>query len=345
MSKLNEDGNIIATQSNNEEKIGEEALAVMQKSFEEIDKLANAGNKNVVDNPIDTASEILNEAEVESENKDSVAEEVEIKKEKVISKEDKYRKLQNDKYKAKLAEKEALKRVSELEHLLDEALHSGSYHYSKSVSSDIDRAKQKMEVAIENGDNKAFVEANIELTEAIHAANDLKKWEAQDKRNWETQNKRNVSVVPVRNVEPEYNDVVEELAYDWLDTHSYLQPNSRDYNPILAREVSNFVNNLDSNLRRNNEMDLFFTPDYFDTIDNFIYDNIEKTRLRNAKSVQSSNHIGGVRHGTSVSVNGNSRAPTQVFSLSADEKRWCKDTGTSEKSMLEAKMEYAREGK
>jgi hypothetical protein len=334
MSKLNEDENVIASQSNDGEKIGDAALAIMQKSLDEIDKLNGSSVTDKVDTPVENVVEST--ADVPDKIEENVVETEDVKKEKHLSKENRYRKLQNDKYRA-LAEKEdALRKVEELEHLLNESVSSGAYHYSKSAHSDLDRAKQKMELAIENGDAKALIAANTELVEAISAVNELKRWAVEDTRK--------VDARPIRETEQHHNTLTQELANDWLDNHSYLQPSSRDYNSDLAKQVSGFINHLDANLRKNNEMELFFTEDYFDTIDTFIHNNIKKTQVRNEKSAVSGSYIGGVKHGHSPSVTGGGNTPQRV-ELSADEKIWCKNSGISENSLIKHKILDAEKGK
>lgn len=330
MAKLNEDENVIASQSKDEDKISDEALAIMQKSFADIDKLQNINTKeDVAEEKEIVEPETTNEETENSEDTEDVTEEVEVKKEKRFSKEDKVRKLQNDKYRAIKSEKEALKKVEQLERLLDEALHSGTYHYSKSALSDLDRAKQNKKIAIENGDVEGLIDADIELTKAIHAVNEIEKWAAEDKRK--------MAVEPVREIEPDYDTVAQEIAYDWLDSHPYLQPGSREYNAPLAKQVNAFINHLDRNLMKNNDMDLYFSEDYFSTIDAFIDENIKKTQARNGKSSTSNNHIGSVRHGNLGSVNGRDQK-TKTMQLSADEKSWCINSGMSEDWLIKHKL-------
>jgi hypothetical protein len=136
----------------------------------------------------------------------------------------------------------------------------------------------------------------------------------------------------------------QEIAYDWLDNHTYLQPGSMDYNPMLARQVSKFVNHLDDNLRKTNQMDLYFSEDYFDTIDEFIAENMKKSKKID-RSIINASHIGGVRHGHTPSVNGGVVKKSKTPEISDMEKLMMKHAGIPESSLIKAKINLAKEGK
>lgn len=343
MTKIQEDEHIVTGLPDEEEKISDNALAVMQKAMDEIDKLNDVDGKEE-NTPNSDVKTIENDDAIENENanqaddiEEYTVDDIEIKRKKPVSKESKYRKLQNDKYRALAEKEEAVKKIAELERLLSESLNSGTYHYSKSAYGDLERAKQNKKIAIETGDIEGLIEADIALTEAINAVNEVKKWAVQDKKTVESEPVKYVDRNVNHNIESDYDQIKQEMAQDWLDTHSYLQPNSRNYNPSLAKQVSTFVNNLDASLRRNNQMDLYFSEDYFDTIDEFISNNMKKSQAKVEKSVASTNHIGGVRHSHAPSINGSGHVTREVR-LTPDEKMMCKNAGISESSWIKQKI-------
>ncbi len=332
---MNSNDHIISAQ-NDGEKIDDAILVDLEKALDGIDSSSSVSKE------IEKADEVvipeteepqqMDESEQESEElEDEALEDFEIKKPKYIGKENKYRKLQNDKYRAIAEKEEALRKVSDLERMLSESLNSSTYHYGKSAYADLERGKQNKKMALENSDIEGLVNADIEITQAISAINELKKWTESDKRRAE----------PV----PEYRDdyrhqpiieerpptIEQEMAQDWLDNHSYLNPNSRTYNSALSEKVSHFVNQLDDKLLKNNQMDMYYTEDYFDIIDRYIDKNIKK------KSATSTSHIGGVRHSHSPTVSGRKNTPDEMR-LSKEEIEMCKITGISEKELREYKM-------
>lgn len=247
---------------------------------------------------------------------------------------DKYRKLQNDKYRA-IAEKEAAyQKVRELEEMLEKSLSSSTYHYGKNAYTALELAKEEKRQAIREGDEDSLVEADIKIVKALNSIDELEKWA------------HNSAPAPQqRQQEPEesYNEVYKEIAADWLDSHPYLKPESRRYNHQLAEQVGAFVGNLEDNLHRRGQQDLIFTDDYFNTIDNFI----TSQRRSTTKSIESLSNVSGVRNNSSVASSRKSY-PDNV-KLSKDEMLMAKtfaDLGNMpQDTWLKSKIELMKEGR
>jgi hypothetical protein len=251
-------------------------LPEVKEMQEALRKLANQEDEN---SNIDEES---TSTENSDENFESNEEPIfEAKRE---TKGDKYRKLQNDKYRALAEKEEALRRADRLEQMLKESLNSGTYHYGRNVYSELERAKEDKRRAIDEGDAEGLIEADVSINKALLAINELEKW-------------GNESEVSNSSYEPEIsNEVIyTEIANDWLDTHPYLQPHSRSYNPKVAEKVSEFVNYLDYNLQRNNESNAIFSEDYFNTIDNYI-DSLRVSKKDNSKNIESLSNVSSVRN-------------------------------------------------
>lgn len=298
----------------------------LQNVVNEIEKLKNSDEE--------ISNDDISEDEIES-NIDIENDQVEVKKPDVEKRSDETQKLKKDKYRALAAKAEAEKRVRELEDLLNESLNANTYHYGKSAYNDLERAKSYKRTAIENGDMEALIEADEVLYKAMHAVNELEKFSNQQKqepryREEETQ---------------PYGDVYNEIAQDWLESHPELEPQSRNYNADLAVEVGKFVNKLDNDLKRNNKMDLFFSQDYFETINEYI-DTIKSEGsskpVRANRSSSLNSHVGGVRN--SYNSGGSIKSSTQM-TLSADEKRMAANAGLSEKEWVKYKLEDIKTGK
>ncbi len=312
--------------------IDNSGLAEIQKAMEEIEKLKNQENQEVTEEieEIQEKEEEKEEEEVEAATEEE--EEVAPKKEK---KEDKLWKIKKDKYRA-LAEKEALlKKVAEQEQLLNELLNSGTYHYSKSAHLDLEIAKASKKKAIEEGDIDALIEADVAINEALNSVNEVKKWTTTEPKNKQIQKE-------VEYEEPTLNVVEQEIASDWLDSHTYLQPTSRDYNPKLANQVADFINYLDGSLAKNNQQNQYFSEAYFETIERYIED-VKNAPQKVVRKPAAEAHIGSVRHSNTGIVN-KASAPTQMI-LSADERRMCANAGISEKEWLRYKLEDLKKGK
>jgi hypothetical protein len=356
---------LVATQSNEGEKISNDTLSIVQKAFSEVDKIINNKQNDDFEENLEPevkaeeAEEAVEEevpVEEETPVEEEVVEKVEKKKEKLLSKESKYRKLQNDKYRALAEKEEALRRAAELEKLLNQSINSGNYHYGKSIEATLEKAKYDKRMAISNGDADALVEADIAIAKAVGALSELERYAPVEQKNpyqdYDSHhNNRHQSNELERHGRQDYDvnhgiqqrsELKEEKARDWLDNHSYLQPDSTSYNTALAEQVSKYVNELDRSLQKNNQMDLYFSDDYFDAIDEYI-EEIKPNYTKIIRPPIPNKHIGGVRHGHAPSVSGGGQT-TQKVQLSAQEKLWCKEAGIPESSLVKTKIEMQAKG-
>lgn len=307
----------------------------LQDIFNQIDQIKG--------NPEEVIDNVEPETENETENKtdsqdidediddnDEVDREVDnegLKEKKAY----KYRKLQNDKYRA-LAEKEAaLEKAARLEEMLKESLNSGTYHYGKSVYAEVDKAKEAKKKAFEEGDLDSYMEADVALIKAISNANELEKWAYENENN----NQHYYNAEPTYNQPVNDRSVYEEIANDWLDSHPYLQPNSRNFNPTIYNNVLEFTNNLDNNLRRRNQEDMIFSEEYFEVIDNHI-SSLKRSNRNNSKNIESISNVSGVRNYTSPDKR---VAPNNALVLTEDEKRMAINLGVDPKVWLKNKIE------
>jgi hypothetical protein len=326
MSKMNPEDNIIETDTL-QEVPDNSGLAEIGQAIEEIEKLKSQENQESVE-----SQEIVEESEDESHKSEDKVEKEKSKKE--VEKEI-VRKYRGEKYKALAEKEEALQKVAQLEQMLSESLNSGTYHYGKNAYSELDRAKESKKRAIENGDIDALIESDISLTRALTAVNDLEKWANESKRIEEAPK----SQQPAQT----YNDLQHEIASDWLDNHNYLQPTSKNYNSKLATQVAEFVNYLDGNLVKNNQMNAYLSEDYFNTIEDYIA-GIKNEPQKETKNPNTNGHVAGVRNSYNSSGNGKAPSPTQI-TLSADEKRMCANAGIAEKEWIKYKLEDLKTGK
>lgn len=302
-------------------------LAEIQAALDEINKLQNIPQKE----------EDTKETQENAEEKEESAPEETFLEEESETPKKKDKKLWKEikrKYQV-MAEKEALlKENTQLKQMLEESLSSGTYHYGKSAYGELERAKENKKRAIEEGNVDGLIEADLALTKAMNAINDLEKWA------YNGNTKKSETQAPTNN--NSYGETESEIIADWLDDHPYLQPTNSKYNSTLASQVANFVNRLDSTIEQNGQQDAYFSEDYFNAIDNYI-DSLKKGQTKAAKTAEAAAHVGGVR-------NSYSSSPTQIGSskqiiLTADEKRMCANAGIKEEEWLKYKLEDLKKGK
>lgn len=248
-------------------------------------------------------------------------------------------KLEKTNYKLKIEKIQAEKRIQELENLLTESLNANTYHYGKNVYNDLERAKIQKREAFKNGDMEGLIESDILLYKAINTVNELEKIADENKR-----------VEASRVSIPENNaNIYYEIAQEWLEGQPELQRNSPQYNRQLAKTVNNFVNNLDHKLQQEDQMDMYYSPDYFEMIDDFIDD--VKTRQQNTRptsnlplrSAHKDSYVGSVKN----SYKGeNIATPVTQIKLTAEERELCKALGQTEAEWIKFNIkEYTKGNK
>ena len=311
-------------------------LIEIQQALEEIERLKNEE---------ESSEEESNEEESsEEESNEEESSEVNVKSSKEEpQKLDKIWKIKRSRYKALAEKRAALEENARLKEMLAESLDSGTYHYGKTTHSELEKAKEFKKRAIEEGDVDALIEADMALSRAVNNVNELEKWQSSS-----AQNSSQVNNEPA----PEaYDEIEQAIATDWLDNHTYLQPDSGEYNPELASEVSQFIKHLDGALVKNGQQDAYFSEEYFEEIDKYIVEvnnrihagNKNKAQ-KNAKNLESAAHIGSVRNSYSSSPSSKTPSSRQLI-LSADEKRMCANAGITEKDWLRYKLEDLKKGK
>ena len=296
-------------------------------------------NEEIVE-PEEETQEVEESQDQENESEEieepEEEEEITLKSPSKDKKGDKYRKLQNDKYRALAEKEEALQKLARMEAMLEESLSSGTYHYGRNVYSELDKAKSEFQRSFNEGDEKGLLEAQLALIKAQTAISDLEKWanENDNKKYYQNNN-------PVPNNYQQNNSYQEslyqEIANDWLDSHPYLKPYSRNYDPKLAGDVNSFINRLDNNLHRNNNDDAIFSEEYFYTIDNYI-NSLTTPKRDNSKDIESLSNVGGVRNSSSAGMVSKSQPKVQI-KLTKEEKIMADNAGVSHNDWLKCKID------
>jgi hypothetical protein len=303
----------------------------LKQAMQEIENLKNQGLSANTSEEKQIAEQ---EEIVDDERENELEEEADEENEDENEDENLWR-LKRDKYKY-LQEKQSLAQENvRLQQMLQDSVSSGTYHYSKSAHADLEKAKENYRKAVETGDVDGLIEANISLSKAQNAVIEVEKWNSKQQQVSQQQ----------QNTQPNYadenisnNELYQEIASDWIRGHSYLRPDSKNYNPEIAKHISEFINDLDSKIAQSGRNDVYFTPEYFNTIDQHIKSiRQEATRNTVRTNIESSAHIGGVRK--TSSANGASKTTPNQMILSADERRMAANAGISEKEWLKYKLD------
>jgi len=287
----------------------------------------------------DALNEVQEDTSEDTGEVEDLGEIIEFSPEQKEKKPDRYR----NRYYRTAAEKEALQeRVVQLEQMLAESSNSGIYHYGKYAYAELDKAKDDVKKAIEEGNVDKLVEANIALNKATRSVDEIERWAVNNTNTGAQYQQQETNayqqyapeyapqyqqqVLRVRpNYTPQnqhYEAMHKEIAADWLENHPYLQPYSKEYNPEMANQVAEFVNNLDSHLVKTNQADRYFSDAYFNTIDNHIK-SVNQKAQKVSKNIAAFSNAGAVRTNGPVNMNGNKMQTNNRVTLSEDEKKMC----------------------
>lgn len=212
-----------------------------------------------------------------------------VEKREKRSEKDKFRKLQNDKHRLKAEKAAAEDRIRELENQLTQSLSAGTYYYGKTAYDELERAKEAQSRALDEGDKAALQKATEDMISAKITIKELEKWANESSKtspphqvnsHYQAHNQ-----LPYQQpIDPDIQ-YKQEMVSDWLDSHPYINPESKKYNPNIATKVTRFIKNMDKEGTY-----APYTPDYFDEIDDYI------DRIKSRKSSATLPPVGGVRN-------------------------------------------------
>ena len=241
-----------------------------------------------IDVPVnETEAELKAEEIIESTVSNNVEEKPKAKKWKV--KRDTYAETY-----ALAAEVEALKQKNaSMEELLHKSLEAGNYHYGTVAMGLLDKAKANLAKALGEGDVEAVATATAEIAHATSIVNDAKRAPQVNLRD------NGGLQEPAATAGNTYTN--ENMLYDWLEDNPDLDKGSAEYNESLTNRVLPFINKLENRLKRNNQMHLIASPEYFNIIDEYV-DKIKDEATKIKTEVAPVKKIGATQIGTAQTV-------------------------------------------
>ena len=265
------------------------------------------------------------------DDKEDVPEKVEDDKPEVKDKpKQKPRKPAKDRIREILSENHALQErliemdnhYRELENKLQYSNLAATQHFDDSVTLRLDKAKQLKKQAYESGDVDAMLEADTELSRAVHAQQQSSLWKAQNQV-------QEQSYAPQ---EQSYQAVQQERDFEsrnWGAQNTWFFKGSHDYDPHLAADVETAASKFDDYLRSRGEADLIGTRQYFQEINKYVdgrrYDD-DAPQQRRSLRMKPQGHV------SPAGRSSGSLAPSgENFKLSKLDAQWADNIGMSHK--------------
>jgi hypothetical protein len=209
-----------------------------------------------------------------------------------------------------------------MEELLHKSLEAGNYHYSTVAMGLLDKAKANLAKALGEGDVEAVAAATAEIAQATSVVNDAKRVPMPTSSNSE------------QTLAATSSYANENMLYDWLEDNPDLDKGSPEYNESLTNQVLPFINKLENRLKRNNQMHLIASPEYFNIIDEYVY------KLKDSKETRGK-HFGSVRsrhQATNVAEN-------KPMVLTNQQKKAAAAFNMTEEKYISYLQKYAKEAK
>jgi len=168
----------------------------------------------------------------------------------------------------------------QMEQMLAQAINAGSTQYKNNVSSALEMAQARLQLALENGDAASVARATADISKVTHALNEASK----------------IANFP----EPQYSDdyanqirakEYEDRLYTWLDNNPEVDRDAPEYDEKLAGQVLSFIKKLDRKYETTNKGHLIGSGNYYSMIDDYI-DNLKG---QHTSLTSSAKHFGAVR--------------------------------------------------
>jgi len=172
----------------------------------------------------------------------------------------------------------------QMEQLLHQAVNAGSTHYKNNVTSELEMAQARLQLALESGDAAGVSRATAEISKATHALNEASRIATFPKEEY---SQEHLNQVRAR----EYED----RLYSWLESNPEVDRNAPEYDEKLASQVLSFITKLDRKYQTTNKAHLIGSGSYYSMIDEYI-DNLKSPDISPAHVP--AKHFGAVRSRT-----------------------------------------------
>lgn len=275
--------------------------------------------------------------EAVEEKKDSKKDFKEEEKEEELSEADLFREkyyLEKKKRKGVYADRQKLEQENEeLKKYLQNTISSNAELYKNNLMSDLEKIKGLRKQALLGEDPDLLIEADDLYYKALMKLNEF---EANRGKFVQAEPEEEVENKEIPENAKELDDEVLDNAKEWLNNRPELIEGSKEYNPRIQKALATFIEEFDSELRRQGRAQDILSEDYLDVLDEFV----DSIRVEKPKSGYKTSSVGAVRNNfSSNSGVGN----TIQVKLESWEKDYAKNLGISERDYLKAKIEDIKE--
>lgn len=323
-------------------------MAEIDKNIQEEQEAGTFGKdvdkKDYVDPRIDGLENLedleqanIADEEVEPEKKEAKKEVKEEEKEEELSDADLFReKYYQEKKKRKgvYADRQKLEQENEeLKKYLQNTISSNAELYKNNLMSDLEKIKGLRKQALLGEDPDLLIEADDLYYKALMKLNEF---EASKGKFIQPEPEEEVEAKEIPENAKQLDDEVLDNAREWLNNRPELIEGSKEYNPRIQKALATFIEEFDSELRKQGRANDILSEDYLDVLDEFV----DSIRVEKPKSGYKTSSVGAVRNNFSSNSGGGN---TIQVKLESWEKDYAKNLGISERDYLKAKIEDIKE--
>jgi len=295
-------------------------------------------DKNYIDPRVDGSEEA---DEQETTDEEEPVEKVEVVEKEIVNEADIFK----DKYYAEKKKRKSLyadrqnleDENKELKKILGGTINTNAELYGRDLYNDLEKIKNIKKQALLGEDADLLLEADEIYQRTLYKINEFESLQARNASHLDDQEDIG-SAHDMENYQVQLEQ--QELArksQEWLNERPELVEGSSKFNPKIQRELAEFIEQFDYELRRNGKEDEILSDAYLDVLDEYV----DKVRVNPKKDGYTTSKVGGVRNNFSNSVPG---ASTKI-TLTAFDKNYAKNLGISEKEYLKYKIEDMKESR
>ena len=323
-------------------------MAEIDKNLQEEQEAGTFGKdiekKDYVDPRIDGLENLedlqhanIADEEVEADKKEAKKEVNEEEKEEELSDADLFReKYYQEKKRRKgvYADRQKLEQENEeLKKYLQNTISSNAELYKNNLMSDLEKIKGLRKQALLGEDPDLLIEADDLYYKALMKLNEF---EANRGKFVQAEPEEEVESKEIPDNAKQLDDEVLDNAKEWLNNRPELIEGSKEYNPRIQKALATFIEEFDSELRKQGRANDILSEDYLDVLDEFV----DSIKVEKPKSGYKTSSVGAVRNNFSSNSGGGN---TIQVKLEPWEKDYAKNLGISERDYLKAKIEDIKE--
>ncbi len=291
------------------------------------------GDKSYVDPRVDG----LEESKESTDSETEPVGEIEVTEEEPIDESDLFKEkyyTEKRKRKSLYADRQNLENENhELKKILGGTINNNAELYGRDLYNDLEKIKNIKKQALLGEDPDLLIEADEIYQKTLYKINEF-----------ESSLSRNNSQARDQELQGDYDNRIEQQeqqkalnkAQEWLYERPELVEGSSYFNPKIQRELGEFIEQFDRELRRNGREDEILSDGYLEVLDEYV----DRIKIVPKKDGYTTSKVGGVRNNFTNGTNSNIKVTLTQF-----DKNYAKNLGISEMEYLKYKIEDVKESK